>query len=485
MTTNAENFCSDSDLTCDADSVASRFELASFLAASGKEADREQAKAIFLQIINEVPDSLGAWVNLGILLFETGYTSAACTAFSAAVSYHPQDATAHVYLGNVLLYRDDLPAAKKHFEIALQINHALAGAHRGLASIYKRQGDEESAALHRKLGYQGYALSTLSCYGHGKPIELLILASAQDGNIPWRLLIDRSVFHSTILAVEYFDGPLPDHQLVFNAIGDADLCRDALEKSVHLLKKSQAPVINFPEAVLQTGRVANAVRLAALPGVISPRMSLVVKTDFYAGKEILAQRPILLRSPGFHGGNYFVRVESENELQSAFKELPGDSLLAIEFLDSRSEYALFRKYRVMFINGALYPIHLAISARWNVHYFSSDMEENEQYRNEEAFFLNDFRACLGNAAISALKRISLTLDLDYCGIDFGIDVNGNILLYEANPTMIINPPTHEKHWDYKRAAIANALAATNRMFVERANRNRDWNTGVMPCEQHK
>lgn len=471
MPVSPESSCSDSDLTGDAASVASRFKLASFQAASGNEADREQAKSTFLQIINEVPGNLGAWVNLGILLFETGYTSAAATAFSAAASYHPMYATTHVYLGNVLLYKDDLPAAKAHFEIALQINPDLAEAHRGLASIYKRQGDEENAALHGKLGYQGHALSTLSCYGHGKPIELLILASAQEGNIPWRLLIDRSVFHSTILAVEFFDGPLPDHQLVFNAIGDADLCRDALEKSVHLLKKSQAPVINFPEAVLQTGRVENAVRLAALPGVISPRMSLVVKTDFYAGKEILEQRPILLRSRGFHGGNYFVRVESENELQSAFKELPGDSLLAIEFLDSCSEDALFRKYRVMFINGVLYPIHLAISAQWNIHYFSSDMEENEPYRNEEASFLNDFGAYLGNAAISALKCISRTLALDYCGIDFGIDVNGNILLYEANPTMLINPPAHEKHWDYKRTAIVNALAATKRMLIERASRN--------------
>jgi glutathione synthase/RimK-type ligase-like ATP-grasp enzyme len=54
-----------------------------------------------------------------------------------------------------------------------------------------------------------------------------------------------------------------------------------------------------------------------------------------------------------------------------------------------------------------------------------------------------FSNCSSNAK-SALKRANQILGLDYCGIDFGIDKKGNILLYEANSTMVINPPTHEK-----------------------------------------
>ena len=461
---------SDSNMPISSDNICSQLELANTLALSGSEQDREQAKAFFLDILTIVPDHLDAWVNLGILLFETGYTLAAITAFTAAVNYHPQCATAHAYLGNALLYRDELAAAKEHFDVALSLDPGMTEAHRGLSSIYRRQGNHEESTRHRHLGFRDHAVSILPAYAKTEPVQLLVLASADEGNIPWRLLIDRSMFNTTIIAVEYFDSQLPFHHLVFNAIGDADLCREALEKSIDLLKTSQTPVINNPETVLNTGRIVNASRLAALPGVRSSRMHLIAKADFYAKQEILSQYayPFLMRSPGFHGGNHFARITNSDDLQSAFKELPGENLLLIEYLDSHSSDKLFRKYRIMFINGLLYPIHMAISENWNVHYFSSEMEENEAYRSEEASFLCDFKGHLGETVITALMRISLALELDYCGIDFGIDGNDKLLLYEANPTMLINPPTHEKKWDYRREAASSALSATRNMFLKRA-----------------
>jgi Flp pilus assembly protein TadD/glutathione synthase/RimK-type ligase-like ATP-grasp enzyme len=464
----------------DTESTVYRFNLANFLAASNRSVDVEEAKSIFLEIIKAEPTHFGAWNNLGRLLFETGYTSAAHTAFTAAVTYHPHEAAAHVNLGNVLLDKGDLSGAEEHFKIALEQNPGLSNAHQGLASILHRQGNEDKADYHRNMGFGKQPLSTLAYRGRGEAIQLLILASALEGNIPWRLLIDRDVFQTTIIAVEYFDSqsPLPSHQLIFNAIGDADLCRNGLEIANRLIEKSPAPVINRPAAVLQTGRLMNARQLAILPGVIAPRMALVSKTDIIFGQALKMLRhkefsfPLLLRAPSFHGGNYFVCVDNQDALNSALEELPGENLLAIEFLDSGSKDNLFRKYRVMSINGALYPVHMAISNQWKVHYFSSDMNDNENYRHEEEVFLNDFSSFIGADAISALEKISQSLGLDYCGIDFGMDKHGNILLYEANSTMVIVPPTNEERWDYKREPIANALAATKRMFIERViNRN--------------
>lgn len=451
----------------DIESVEARFNLANRLASSCLEKDTELAKSLYLQIINEIPDNLGAWVNLGILLFETGYIRASVTAFSAAIAYHPDEVAPYVYLGNVYLYKNELTDAQQNYEIALQLKADFAEAHQGLASIFQRQGNEEQAAFHRMRGFKGNPVSSLSYRGQGEPIQLLVLASVRDGNTPWRLLIDRSIFNSTIVMVEYFDLPLPSHQMVFNAIGDADLCRDELEKAAQLLETTEAPVINHPAMVLNTGRVANTKHLAHIPGVRLPAMKLVAKVDFQAGTPAWTKFPFLLRSIGFHGGNYFIRVDSPNQLNPALTSLPGENLLAIEFLDSRRGDALFRKYRVMCIDGRLYPLHLAISTRWNVHYFSSDMDSNAQYRKEENAFLNDFSNYLGADAIAALQRIGHTLALDYCGIDFGMDETGNILFYEANSTMVINPPTHEERWDYKRAAIANALTAAKNMFIKR------------------
>lgn len=464
-------------LLLDRTATAIRLNLANLLAGSSRNEDREEAKALFLEIIQAEPSHLQALNNLGILLFQTGYISAAHTVYAALVTYHPDEVTAHVNFGHVLLYLNNLPLAQTHFHIALSFNPDLPEAHQGLASVFHRLHDEDNACFHRKRGFSAQPVSRLPYNGQSKPVPLLILASAQEGNIPWRFLIDSNVFETTIIAVEYFDNatPLPAHTLIFNAIGDADLCHDGLKMAQHLLESSHAPIINQPAAVLKTGRMANAMQRQTIPGVIFPRMVLFSKlnTETVFVPEVLAQTdirfPFLLRTPGFHGGNYFLFVENRYALHAAMEALPGENLLAIEFLDSQSKDGLFRKYRVMSINGRLYPIHMAISTQWKVHYFSSDTTNSPAYRREESLFLNNFSTYLGPGALTSLQQISQSIGLDFCGMDFGFDANRNILLYEANATMAINPPSANAQWDYKRKAIENALTATKKMFSERAN----------------
>jgi Flp pilus assembly protein TadD len=456
----------------DPGSVEIRFNLATFLARLNR---NEEARNLFLSVINEAPGHFGAWNNLGKLLFETGHVSAAHTAYSAAVSYRPNDALVHANFGNVLLHMDDLRSAEREFETALSLRPGLPAAHQGLSSVFHRLGDEARASDHRNAGFAGHAISTLDYRGRSTPIPLLILASAVGGNIPWRFLIDQDRFSSAVIAVEYFDHEqqLPPHRLIFNAIGDADLCQGSLEIAKSLIAKSDAPVINHPDEILKTGRIANAVRLALLPGVISPRMIVVAKSDFIPGAFLERLKrdklgfPLLIRAPGYHGGNYFFRIEHCDELWPSVNNLPGDAVFVTEFLDSRSCDSVFRKYRVMSIDGCIYPIHLAISPKWKVHYFTSDMANNEQYRKEEEAYLNDFASFLGPSTISALEGISRTLGLDYCGIDFGVDRDGNVLLYEANATMTIGSAPDHSMWGYKRTAIANATIATKRMFRKR------------------
>ena len=87
-------------------------------------------------------------------------------------------------------------------------------------------------------------------------------------------LLDDRYFRTTVLVTEYYDPkvPLPPHDVVFNSIGDADLCRDGLDAARELLARTSRPVINHPAQVLKTGRVANAERLRGLPNVVVPRM---------------------------------------------------------------------------------------------------------------------------------------------------------------------------------------------------------------------
>ena len=46
--------------------------------------------------------------------------------------------------------------------------------------------------------------------------------------------------------------------------------------------------------------------------------------------------------------------------------------------------------------------------------------------------------------------------------------SGEILLFEANATMVVNPPEPDQKWAYRRPAVERIYAAMRRMFVERA-----------------
>lgn len=283
------------------------------------------------------------------------------------------------------------------------------------------------------------------------------------------------MFQATVVFTEYFDAskPLPVHRLIVNLIGDADLSQAGLEAAEALLLNSTAPVINHPALVRPTGRTSNAHRLGALQGVRTPRMALLARTDLMApaAVNLLAEYaidfPLLLRSPGFQTGQHFIRVETPSALADAVSGLPGQNLLVMELLDSRSKLRDNHKFRVMFVDGVLYPLHLAISKNWKVHYFSADMEIQPEYRALEEAFLNDMPAFLGDKAMKALDSIRQVLGLDYGGIDFAIAPNGEVLLFEANATMVVHRPENIEKWAYRQAAAEQILDAVRTMLINR------------------
>ena len=175
--------------------------------------------------------------------------------------------------------------------------------------------------------------------------------------------------------------------------------------------------------------------------------------------------PLLVRAPGFHTGRHFVKADSPGDLSGAIADLPGAELTVIEFLNARGEDGKVRKYRVMMIDGTLYPLHLAISNHWKIHYFSADMAEEAANRAEDAAFLEDRPRVLGSPAMNALAGIQATLGLDYAGVDFGLSPSGEVLLFEANATMVVNPPPPGEQWAYRRPAVERIFEAVRQMLL--------------------
>jgi len=453
-------------IASDPDRVDLRFEYACLLAETGRTAEARDA---YLDVLARDPAHRLALNNLGTLLYDTGYRTAARTAYAEAVARHPDDAMSRVNLGNVLYACGDFAEARKHFETALRVEPDHAEAHRGLAYVLAELGDEEGADRHRRKAFQDRAVVRLPFRGDGPPVSLLLLISSVGGNIPTRHLLDDRVFETIAIAPEFYDFrvPLPPHQMVFNSIGDADLARPSLVAAQALIALTKAPVINAPSAVLATGRADHAARLKNLPGVVTPSTVTLPRDSVTpAGLEHHGFHfPLLIRTPGFHMGRHFLRVENPAALAGVVAELPGRELTVIEFLEARGADGKVRKYRVMMIGGHLYPLHLAISNDWKIHYFTADMAENADHRAEDAAFLDNMPRVLGPRAMQALTQIQAALGLDYAGIDFGLSPAGDLLLFEANATMVVNPVAPDQRWAYRQPGIERIFSAVRTMLT--------------------
>jgi hypothetical protein len=306
---------------------------------------------------------------------------------------------------------------------------------------------------------------------------VLELASSPEGNSRIGEFLNDQIFQKYVVITEFYDSrtPLPAHQLIVNAIGDAEVATPALTGAQSLLAHSVAPVINAPSAVLATGRCEIARRISKVPGVITPRTVILSREALVASDYLTTlgrhgfEFPFLLRSPGFHGGEHFLRVESCDQLASALVQLPGRDLTVIQYLDARAADGKTQKYRVMMVDGQLYPLHVAISINWKVHYFSAEMAGYPEHRARDAEFLANMPSVIGPSAMRALEEIQKTLCLDYAGIDFGVNEKGEVLLFEANATMAVARPGADKRWDYRRPAVERICDAVLKMLIDRAN----------------
>jgi hypothetical protein len=461
-------------LARDPDDIAARVERAGL----HREQDAyEAAKTDYLELLRRRPTDFGALNDFGTMVLKAGYKEAARSLFSEAVRYHPDNPMGRVNLGNLLFLLDEFEDARAHFEAALRADPNHVHAHRGMGNVLAELGDALGARVHRDRGFTKDFLTALPYRGDWAPIRVLLLVSAQGGNTPTASLLDDRLFQTTVLVTEYYYAkmPLPAHDVVFNGIGDADVCGEGLEAACEVLHRTSRPVINHPRAVMKTGRASNAARLRDLPNIVAPRMASVPlhKLTGSDAAAVVARYgfrfPLLLRVPGFHTGRHFIRVESGEELAAAAGTLPGDQVWLIEQLDARDGTGMHRKFRVMIVDRKLYPLHLAIARDWKVHYFRADMAESAENRAQEGPFLTDMAGFIGQRGMAALARINATLDLDYGGIDFAVDAAGNILFFEGNATMVMAPLAPDAKWDYRRPGFDAVFAAVRGMLRERAS----------------
>ena len=321
----------------------------------------------------------------------------------------------HVNLANAAHEGGELAAAREHYETALRFEPDHAEAHQGLANVLAELGDAAARARHRQMGFEQPPVSRCPIAATAAGVAAAAVASA-GGNIPTRHFLDDRVFQTIVVVA----GVL--RSATAAAAASAGLqChrrrrsgRPRAGRGPVVCWPDAAPVINAPAAVLATGRSDNA------------RASRIARSG-HAAHRHAAARILLAAGRRSHAGPPRLRIPAADPhsrlshrpslsagrsrataLPAALAELPGDELTVLQYLDARGADGKVRKYRVMMIDGGLYPLHVAISSHWKIHYFTADMADRPEHRAEDAEFLENMPAVLGPRAMAALARIQIT-----------------------------------------------------------------------------
>jgi glutathione synthase/RimK-type ligase-like ATP-grasp enzyme len=307
--------------------------------------------------------------------------------------------------------------------------------------------------------------------------RLLALYAPFSGNTPIQYLFKDATYDIDTLALfgpgETDSSSIGDIHVIFNLISDADQAKAMLPPAARLAEKLGKPVVNAPGEILRTTREAVSDLLSDIPACRVPRaMRLAAGTDVSVAAlaRLLPFRfPVLARPAGTHGGDDFEKLESLDELARFLARRPDDDHYVIEYVNYASTDGYFRKYRFIFVGEEILPYHLAIGNAWKVHHVSTDMANQPWMQQEEAAFLADPAAIFNAAHYQALHAVRKRFELDYFGIDCGLDPNGHLVVFEVNASMLVHDDNTE--FPYKNPFVRAIKSAFDAMLRDRIGRS--------------
>ena len=424
----------------------------------------EEAEAAYRRYLKRTPRDADAWRGLGLCYIPLRRLEDAAFCFWQALKYRPASLRLTMQLGDILVQSGDMERAATVFEHMIKEHPADARGFLSLSAVQRELGQEELAGRTLRSGVGKSPISVLSSL-RAPEARILRLRGVQNayysvapeashwlrlrgGNFSSGALWDQGRFTTInfLIADENilkFDS-MPSHQIVVNSIADADLeGRSLLAAAEYLANNPAIPVINDPVQVLNSTRDNNYKRLKDTPGVRFPktlRLNWQPETPFDAA-EILRREglalPVILRRTGTHTAVSTTKADTNSEVESYFAAASAGEYYVIEFVlhPFRGDY--FRKMRVFFIDGEIYPVVHHVDTVWNVHGFNRTtvMASTPWMQELERAYLDDPAAFVGADAYTALKSLYGIAKLDFFGVDFNILDDGRILVFEMNPAM--------------------------------------------------
>ncbi|HEY5340953.1 MAG TPA: tetratricopeptide repeat protein, partial [Candidatus Aquilonibacter sp.] len=311
----------------------------------------------------------------------------AIAAFREGVAQFPQVAALRQNLAQALYERGDNAGAIAEHRAALAISDSIA-SHLALYELLQITGARDEALVHQRK-----ALATTQLFSHIAPNEqrrVLCLCTPGDwqANIPVDFLFDlatTTVHKFYLLDEDHVSlGNVPPYDVVWNIVAESPDALSALALANYVIRAQHKPSLNAPARVIATARPMLANTLSYTSASVAP-IATVERSALNAGAFTFPY-PVIARPLGSHAGHGLERIDSAGELSAYTQRHPAARYFVSPFVDYASADGYYRKYRLVFVDGIPYPVHLAVSPDWMIHYYNAPMSEHQWMRDEEAAF---------------------------------------------------------------------------------------------------
>jgi hypothetical protein len=341
-----------------------------------------------------------------------------------------------------------------------------AGALMDLATLLLLSGQQEAG-----LDLQAQALAMQRAYVRRArtPADLTLLAIVAPGDLMANTPLDFLMEEAAIDLVSVYAEPggglcdPPPHDIAFLAIGESEANGAVLSGVAPALARWPNRVLNGdPARIGRLGRDSVSALMADAPGVCAPaarRMTRAALDELAAGGCPPGRFPLLVRPIASHAGAGLARLDDPSAIVPYLGARTEDLFYLCPFVDYASADGLYRKQRVVLIQGRPFICHLAISEHWMVHYLNAGMAENPARRDEEAAFMAAFDQGFAARHAGAFAVVHERLGLDYMGIDCAELDDGRLLLFEADTAMIVHAMDPPDPFAYKAAPMRKLFAA--------------------------
>jgi glutathione synthase/RimK-type ligase-like ATP-grasp enzyme len=225
------------------------------------------------------------------------------------------------------------------------------------------------------------------------------------------------------------------------------------DKLYHLLKDIDG--LEIPSTISLTR--AQLLQLAQSPGVV-------------AG---IAAFPIIVRPRGSHAGVGLAKIDDREAMACYLDQRQEEEFFIARFVDYSGDDGLFRKYRVVFVEGEPYACHMAIADRWDIWYLNAKMSESADKRLEEETFMRTFNVGFAHRHHAALAGVAGRIGLDYFTVDCAETKSGSLLIFEADNTAVVHNMDSPEIFPYKPPQMRKIFDAFVAMLERRVRRGQE------------